>query len=198
MIVLKQQAMQDIGQVYQIDEKQIREARYQLEDFLIHSKEWRKEAPTTTFEEMYKASDEIETLLLEVRFTDPRTIQVIKSLQLPDTSYFEFVPDEKGTALPEDFWSWPAAQITKGWSSQTRAVAYILNTFQKRKWTLISDIALEHSLRAQVSRTVPEKYTKVQAGTRIIDQGEKVPPRHITMMQAMKQAVSERRRLKDP
>src|SRR3990167_5545971 len=162
MIVLKQQAMQDIGQVYQIDDKQIREARYQLEDFLIHSKEWRREAPTTTFEEMYKAADEIETLLLEARFPDPRTIQVIKSLNLPDASYFEFVPDENGTNLPDDFWNWPAEQIAKGDGSQARAVAYILNTFKKRRWALTPDIALEHSLRAQVSRTVPEKYTKVQ------------------------------------
>ena len=91
-IVLKQQAMQDVGEIYQIDDKQIRDARYLLEEDLIHNKDWRTAAPSSTFEEMYKAADELETLLLEARFTDPRTIQKIKELHLPDASYFEYHP----------------------------------------------------------------------------------------------------------
>src|SRR3990167_5075708 len=50
-IILKQQAMKDIGKIYQIDDKQIHEARYQLEDFLIHKKDWRQRIPNSTFEE---------------------------------------------------------------------------------------------------------------------------------------------------
>jgi len=53
-------------------------------------------------------------------------------------------------------------------------------------------------LRAQVARTVPDRYTKVQAGTRIINQGERVTSRHITMVQAMKQAIYEERKLSNP
>ncbi len=197
-IVLKQQAMQDIGRIYQIDDRQIREARYQLEDLLIHVKEWRQAAPTSTFEEMYKAADELETILLEARFTDPRTIQKIKELVLPDTSYFEFIPDENVMSLPSDFWNRVTKQMTQNGPFHKETVTYIIQIFQEKKWILSEDTALEHSLRSQVSRTVPEKYTKVQAGTRMIDQGERITSRHITMVQAMKQAISDSRRLEDP
>lgn len=199
-IVLKQQAMQDVGKIFQIDDKQIREARYQLEDTLIRNKDWREAAPSSTFEEMYKAADELETLLLEARFTDPRTIQKIKELSLPETSYYEYIPEETETPqnLPNEFWERTSQQIAQTGTFHREAIAYVIRSFQERPWILSEDMALEHSLRAQVSRTVPEKLTKVQAGTRIIDQGERITSRHLTMMQAMKTAISENRRLGDP
>lgn len=199
-IVLKQQAMQDVGKIFQIEDKQIRDARYQLEDTLIHNREWREIVPTSTFEEMYKAADELETLLLEARFTDPRTIQKIKELNLPDISYFEFIPEEteEPRRLPAEFWDRITQQISVSDAFHPETIRYIVGNFQNREWSLTEDIALEHSLRAQVSRTVPEKLTKVEAGTRIINQGERITSRHLTMMQAMKQAISENRRLNDP
>jgi hypothetical protein len=199
-IVLKQKAMQDVGDIYQIDDKKIRNARYMLEEDLIHNKEWRQSAPSSTFEEMYKAADEIETLLLEARFTDPRTIQKIKELDLPEASYFEFIPEGANIplTLPAEFWDRLSHQIAQSDAFHQETIRYVVKAFQKRSWVLSQDIALERSLRAQVTRTVPEKMTKISAGTRIIDQGEKVTSRHLNMMQAMKQAISESRKMWDP
>ncbi len=199
-IVLKQQAMQDVGDIYQIDDRQIRDARYDLEEDLIHNKEWRKAAPSSTFEEMYKASDELETLLIEARFTDPRTIQKIKELNISDASYFEYIPEGANIPLnlPQEFWQRTAQQIAQSDAFHRETVDYVIHSFQSRTWTLVQDSALERSLRAQVGRTVPDKMTKVLAGTRIIDQGERITSRHLTMMQSMKQAISESRKIWDP
>lgn len=199
-IVLKQQAMQDVGKIYKIEDRQIRDARYALEDDLIRNKDWRNAAPSSTFEEMYKAADELETLLLEARFTDPRTIQKIKELNLPDSSYFELIPNDAGDPirLPPEFWNRILQQIAQSDAFHKEAIAYVVGAFQSNAWNLTEDAALEHSLRAQVSRTIPEKFTKVLAGTRIIDQGETVTSRHLTMMQAMKQAISDSRKMWDP
>jgi putative nucleotidyltransferase with HDIG domain len=199
-VLLRQQAMQDIGKVYQIDDKQIRDARYHLEDLLIHSKQWRQTAPSSTFEEMYKASDALETLLIEARFTDPRTIQKIKELSLPDFSYYEWIPDEDESSaiLPDEFWSRLSLQLSQSDLFHTETLNYILQQFQEIQWTLVEDIPLEHALRSQVSGRVPEKLTHVIAGTRLVDQGEKITSRHLVMMQAMKQAISDSRRLGDP
>lgn len=196
-LVLKQQAVKDIGRIYELDEKQVREARHALEDRLIHSKGWRQAAPRSTFEEMYKMADELESLLLEARFTDPRTLQEIRHLGLPETPYFELVPEEMHT-LPSDFWGRISTELLQNGVYSTEAVRYMLNLFEARHWTFVEDVSLEHSLRAQVSRQVPEKFTHVQAGTRILDQGERVTSRHLTMMQAMKQTISEGRRLWEP
>ena len=199
-IVLRQQTMQDIGAIYQIEDKQIRDARYLLEEDLIHNKEWRGSAPSSTFEEMYKAADELETLLLEARFTDPRTIQKIKELNIPDISYFELIPEGINipVKLPAEFWNRISQQIVASDAFHGETVRYVVDSFQKRSWILAEDFALERNLRAQVSRKVPEKMTKVLAGTRIIDQGEKITSRHLTMMQAMKQAISESRNVWNP
>ncbi len=199
-IVLKQQAMQDIGDIYQMDDKQIRDARYDLEEDLIRNKAWRQAAPSSTFEEMYKASDELETLLIEARFTDPRTIQKIKELNLSDSSYFEYLSEDIGasSALPLPFWQRISQQIRQSDAFHRETVDYVIRSFQSRNWSLIQDSALERSLRAQVGRTVPDKMTKVLAGTRLINQGERITSRHLTMMQAMKQAISESRKVWDP
>ncbi len=198
-IVLRQQATKDIGEITQIDDKQIRDERYALEEDLIHNREWREAAPSSTFEEMYKAADELETLLLEARFTDPRTIQKVRELSLPDSSYFEFIPENPNAVhLPPEFWSRTAHQISQSDAFHKETVKYVIQAFQKQTWNLVQDTALERSLRAQVARTVPEKMTKVLAGTRIIDQGERITSRHLTMMQSMKQAISESRKVWDP
>lgn len=199
-IILKQQAMQDIGLIYQIDDKQIRDARYILEEDLIHNPDWRAQAPSSTFEEMYKAADELETILLEARFTNPRTLQKIKELNLSDSSYFDWVPGQVETPLilPEDVWKRISAIVAQSDAFHRETIAYVVESFQHRPWSLVEDAALERSLRAQVGRMIPDKMTKVVAGTRIIDQGERVTSRHLTMMQSMKQAISESRKIWDP
>jgi putative nucleotidyltransferase with HDIG domain len=199
-IVLKQQAMQDVGKIYQIDDKQIRDVRYELEESLVHRRDWRKFAPSSTFEEMYKAADEFETLLLEERFTDPRTIQKIKDLNLSDTSYYEYVPEnhQEPQLLSSEFWKTLSDQVAESGTFHQETIRYVASFFEARSWTFTEDMALENSLRSQLSRTVPERVTKIYAGTRILDPGELITSRHITMMSAMKQAISDSRRLWEP
>jgi membrane-associated HD superfamily phosphohydrolase len=149
---------------------------------------------------MYKAADELETLLLEARFTDPRTIQKIKELGLPDASYFEYIPESASTSLilPAEFWGKIADQVSSSGVFHRETVQYVLAPFTKKGWLLVQDEALERSLKSQVGRTIVEKMTKIQAGTRIINPGDKVTSRHLTMMQAMKQAISDSRNIWDP
>ena len=199
-IILKQQAMQDIGKIYQLDDKEIRDIRHELEENLVHRRDWRKAAPSSTFEEMYKAADEFETLLLEERFTDPRTIQKIKELNLSDTSYYEYISEnkEKSVFLPAEFWNELSDQVSQSGTFHLETVKYVTSFFEARSWTFVEDPALESSLRAQVSRMVVDKVTKVYAGTRILNPGDLITSRHITMMSSMKQAISDSRNLWDP
>jgi putative nucleotidyltransferase with HDIG domain len=197
-IILKQQAMKDIGQIYQIDDKEIRDVRLDLENQLIQGRKWRLAAPSSTFDEMYKAADILETQLLEARFTDPRTIQKIKDLNLPEEYFHEFLPDDSDTDLPPQFWSRMAGQLGAAEPFQKETIAYVIDTFRQHQWKLIEDRALMHGIRAQVSNAIPERLTRVDAGTRMIDQGEQITSRHLAMMQAMKQAISDSRKLEDP
>ncbi|HLB58687.1 MAG TPA: HDIG domain-containing protein, partial [Bdellovibrionota bacterium] len=197
-IVLRQQAMKDVGDIYQIDEKQIREVRLLLEEDLIHNKEWRNRASTSTFEQMYKAADQLETYLLETRFADPRTIQKVKDLHLSEDPYFEFIPSNATQLLPHEFWQKTTRILVQNDGFQKETVSYVVDAFHNQSWHLIQDMALERRLRSQISLAIPDKIAQVVAGTRIIDQGEIVTSRHLLMMQAMKQALSDSRKLWDP
>jgi putative nucleotidyltransferase with HDIG domain len=193
-IVMQQQAMQDIGAIYQIDESEIRDAHAEVEQQLIQEGQWRKAAPSSTFEEMYRAADLLETALLEARFTDLRTIQKMKELQFSDTFFYDADPD----SLPPDFWDQIASQVEAGGPFHQETLDFLTQAYKDRSWTLVEDSAFVHSVRTQVRRSVPDRLTPVSAGTRIIDQGEVVTSRHLAMMQAMKQALSDSRKLYDP
>lgn len=196
-IVLKQQAMKDIGSIYQIEDHEIFQVGQTVSDDLTTGK-WRTSAPKSTFEEMHRAHRALETQLLEVRFTDPRTIQKIRELNLPEESFYEFIPDET-EELPSGFWESMAKQLSESDHYQPETISTLIEAYKTQpQWYLVEDQGLTHSIRVQVSNAIPEKLTRVEAGTRIINQGDQITSRHLTMMQAMKQAISEDRKLEDP
>lgn len=199
-IVLKTQASQDIGTIYQIDDREVRGARLKMEQDLFRNRDWRRSVPSATFEEMYKASDQMETFLLESRLTDPRTIQKIKELNLPEESFYEYIPPhlDEPVVLPDEFWEKIADQIQKSAAFHEQTIDYVVGAFKDQSWTLVQDRVLERNLQSQSMRLIPEKMTKIQAGTRIINPGDIVTSRHLTMMQSMKQAISESRKIWDP
>lgn len=200
-IILKQQAMQSIGKIYRIQDERIREVRARFDEHVIRAKDWRSTIPPISFEEIYKAVDALETFLWEARFTDPRTIQVIKTLRHADTSfYYDYVSEADGRmpVLAPDFWKQMEIRLSQNGEFPIQTTQYVVEIFEKNSWPLTEDPATQEFLRQQISRTVPEKMTKVYGGTRILAPGERITSRHLTMMQAMKQAISEGRRLWDP
>jgi cyclic-di-AMP phosphodiesterase PgpH len=63
---------------------------------------------------------------------------------------------------------------------------------------LQNDIGLEKRLKQLAQENIPQQYTEVEAGSHIIDPGEKVTLRHIMMLMAMKNALGESRNLWSP
>ena len=53
-------------------------------------------------------------------------------------------------------------------------------------------------MRQEVQSEIPDRFTRVEAGTQIIKTGEKVAQRHIAMLQAMKNALAQARNLWAP
>lgn len=199
-IILKQEAVRDIGKIYQISEKEVRQRRIEFENFLIYNQDWRKYAADSTFEEMYRGIDAFEKALLQVRFTDPRTMQKIHELQLPLTYYMVYTPAdlEEPVIFPTQIWdtigflAFPEENFRGGTAS------VIVGYFQSKGWTVEEDLNAERVLRRKIQGQVADKYTHVSAGSRIIDQGERVTARHIAMLQAMKKALSDQRNLWHP
>lgn len=199
-IILKQEAIRDIGKIYQISEKDIRQRRIEFENFLIYNQDWRKYATDSTFEEMYRGVDELEKVLMQVRLTDPRTLQKMNELSLPHTNYLIYTPADVDEAviLPTQVWNAIELLAFPKESFRGGTAAVIIGYFQSKGWFVEEDFNAERVLRTKIQSKVVDKYTHVSAGSRIIDQGERVTTRHIAMLQAMKKSLSDERNLLHP
>ena len=197
-IILKQEILRDIGKIYSVSDKEIRHRRSEFENFLIYNQDW-KEGSQINFEEMYSAVGLLEKDLLRLRFTDPRTLSKMKELGISTKNTLIYTPNEfnDNHELPEVVWNYLYEQELEN-SISPRAAKFVTDWFKDKNWQLNEDIPNQRNLRRKLQGTVPDKYTHVSAGSRVIDQGEKVTSRHIAMLQAIKKALSERRNLLHP
>lgn len=197
-MVLRQEALKDIGSIYEINDKEVKERRLNFENYLIHHQNWRDQAEDSTFEEMNKIADRVEDLLFAARFTDPRTLKKMHELNLDIEDYF-VVPSHKGSLslLPIEFWQ-EVTNFLEGKKFPKTSIQFIVNYFQKFQWVLDNDLVSQKKLQEIVELSVPEKVKKIRSGSRIIDQGERVTAKHIAMLVAMKSALAESRKLWQP
>lgn len=199
-IILRQEAVRDIGKIYQIPEKIIRQRRMDFENFLIYNQDWRKYANSSSFDEMYQAVDAFEKVLSQIKFTDPRTLHKIRELNLPSTHYLIFTPADLSEEIifPAQIWTEIAKLALPTSQFQSGTTSVITGFFQSKTWTLEEDPSTELTLRRKMQSKIGDKYTHVSAGSRIIDQGERVTGRHIAMLLAMKKVLSDQRKLWHP
>jgi cyclic-di-AMP phosphodiesterase PgpH len=195
--ILKQEALIDIGKIYLIDPDTIRNRRLEFENFLIYDQGWRKQAKLSTFDEMYRAIEKLERILLEMRFSDARTIQKMKELGFKTTFFQELAPFDpsQGAFFPEKVWDFIESKAFDPKVFHKSTIDFISEYLKNKIWPLKEDIAAQRKLRQAVEADVPVKYTEVAAGSRIVDGGEKVTTRHLAMLQAMKKAMNDKRNL---
>lgn len=201
-IILKQEAVKDIGKIFKVSEKEVHQRRIEFENFLIYNQDWRS-APAlnnSSFEELYSTIDMFDKILLKVRFTDTRTLQIMKDLGILTPNYFIYTPNElsNNNKIPPKIWEEIGQVLNKEHKLDPTAIDFVINFIKEKGWQFEEDIPAQQTLRKKLQSRVSDKYTHVSAGSRIIDQGEKVTSRHVAMMSAMKQAASEKRNLWHP
>jgi len=198
--ILNQQAVQDIGSIYRLDEKEILNRRRALEEQLIHHPEWRKKLPKATFEELFFGVHQLQNALLQSRFTDERTLSKIKHFDLLKEKFF-LLPSEPLSGplhLDPSFWERIEVEAFEGDPIPAEGADFLIQFFKERGWNLFNDTLSERNLRQAILESLPETYTRIEAGSRLIDSGEKVTLRHVAMMRAMKDALKKAHALWEP
>ncbi len=198
--ILRQEAVRDVGKIYQLDENTVRQRRIDFEKSLIADQQWRERIPDSTLEEMHRAADLLTKSLADLRFTDPRTLKRMEEVELPVVGYQIYTPGDLNQAvkLPPQIWSYVQSHAFEGQNFSPGVTAFVADYYKDSPWKIFEDSLPQRSLKKRLQARVPDKYTHVKAGSRIIDQGDKVTGRHITMLQAMKQAMSDSRNLSSP
>lgn len=200
-VILKQDAVRDIGRVYEITENDIRQRRNEFENFLLYNQDWQKqENQSASFEQIRKAIDTLDHVLSSLRFTDTRTLQKIHEVGFPIENIEIFTPGDSldGITLPDPILENIKQQFFPNTEFSPFVTSILFEYFKFKKWHFKEDVPTERALRKWIQSKVPKKYTHINAGNRIIDQGEKVTTRHIAMLQAMKSALGENRNLWSP
>ncbi|MGA8163840.1 MAG: HDIG domain-containing metalloprotein [Waddliaceae bacterium] len=196
-IILKQEAVRDIGSIYRFPDAEVRKRRRDFDNFLVSDKEWRQEVPGSTFNDMYKGGDMLEKSLLTARLTDPRTLHKMQELDLPAKFYLSFTPSDEDITRPLTKETWAAIQEETFPEGQfdPKTADFIVNYFQNTAWELEKDLSSRKAIRRKIQAQIPDIYTHISAGSRMINQGEKVTSRHLAILQAMKKALKEQRHL---
>lgn len=195
-IIMKQEAIRDIGKIYQIDPKQIRQIRFEFENSLVQE----DRTGGVNYKDSYTAADIFEEVLLNARFTDSKTIQQMDQLEFSTEDFQVFTPSSTAApiVLPRQYWKRFSQDVSKMDRVNPRALDSVLRFFQGKKWSFSPDNDRYSKVTKKAQNQVPDKLTAVKAGTRVIDQGEKVSSRHILMMSAMKSALGENKKLWEP
>jgi len=194
-LVIKQQSVRDIGAIYRIKEKQLRQIRFDFESYLLTRSDWRDKLKQSTFDELYRGADAIEEILSHARFTNSRTLQKMKDYGLSTEDYYLYTPEnlQEPTVLPRSFWNKVREKAFVAGNFSTETANFVLNSFENQTWTLQQDSTSERFIRQVVQDKVPDQYTPMRAGERIIEPGERVTGRHLAMLQAMKGAIAKER-----
>ena len=119
---------------------------------------------------------------------------------IPVNGYEVFSPhgDLGAVTFPQTVWSDIEKVAFTGKIYHSGTKSFVLNYLKKYAWRLEIDEDAIQLLTKVVKETVPDRYTLVNAGDRIIDQGEKVTPRHQAMVNALKRILNEKRNLWHP
>ncbi len=188
--ILREESLQDIGLIYYIDDEEIVNAEQKIQDELIKTSEWRKQFPSLTFEELMNASDAIRNTLFTVEFCDERTVQKLEQMGM---HRYRFIPCD--ISHIQTFWD-AVEKIT--FPQMGDASRLIFEKYRNYPWQIYEDFEVRHILRRKIKEQIPVKITHVEAGSRIIDAGDMVTRRHLSMLQQMKKVLTDEIHLLKP
>lgn len=200
-VIMRQDALRDIGKIYQISQKDIRQKRIEFENFLLYNQAWhQQQVEGGAFHELYNASERMEKALTQLRLTDAHTLEKMNEFGFSIQNYQIYTPNTlfEQTLLPNYIWNEIQKNYFPSKNFDSLVTALIIEFFKNSHWHIEEDIPTQRLLRKRVQADVPEKMTHVSAGNRIIDQGDKVTARHVAMLQSMKESLGASRHLTSP
>lgn len=198
--LLKQESMRDVGKIYRMDDKLVLQKAGEVERDLITNPEWRNRVPLATFETMYAGKEAVRDALLMSRFVDARTWQKMKSVGFPLEGYFIFDPKTflNDGSFPEEIWQGIQKIAFPDANEMKQSSEYILKQYRNEGWRFHEDLSAQNAVRQLVKISIPLKRTQIEPGSRIINAGERITPRHLDIMKAMKKALAEQQNLLTP
>jgi putative nucleotidyltransferase with HDIG domain len=195
--ILREESLRDIGRIYYFDDEDVIKSERQVQDELIRNPDWRQRFPSLTFDDLMIANDKIHNTLLSVEFTDERTVRKLAMMGITSSKFLPYQFDTEGSWLMESVWEQVEKEASSG-VEMMEVLHFMLDKYRGYSWKLKEDFNLRHALRRFIKDQIRIKKTHVEAGTRIINAGDKVTQRHLNMLQEMKRVLTEEQHLLKP
>jgi putative nucleotidyltransferase with HDIG domain len=183
---------------FKIDDKDLdqqrREFRRQFQD---NNDLWHNSiSEKRNLEEAYLAVDSLFEAARKALFTDSNTCHELRKNGINlDLIYPLDGIGEQGLKIPENIWKSLANVAYQGKEIPELAKDYALNYLEEKFWRLDIDPKANRMIREKIYSQIPPKRVYVNAGTKIIDKGEKVTAVHIEKFMALRKALKEKRQL---
>ncbi len=130
--VIKQQSVRDVGMIYRISEKQLRQIRFDFETYLLTHSDWRDKLKSATFDELYRGADSLEDVLSHARFTNSRTLQKMKDYGLSTKDIYIYTPEnlQERAILPKTIWNKVRERAFVSENFSPEIASFILDSFE--------------------------------------------------------------------
>ena len=190
--LLKEESVRDLGKIYYLEDTEVLKVEKRIQESLIDRPSWRQELSAASFEELMRANESLRKVLLKVEFSDARTLARLKKIGQFSKNSLVYTTDEMAGGISQDLWQ-KIGQMA--FRVKSEATQYILDQYQNHPWVLKEDLEKQHFVSRLIKDSIPLKMTKVAAGNKIINTGDRVTMRHIEMLKGMKKNLLEHRHI---
>lgn len=195
--ITKRESIREISSIYALDAREVKKVKNYFCKSLIKNEDWQRLNSSSPVN-INSILDPLESYLLHSRFTDEKTLMQIQNIPLPVGGYYIYSPKRNQNFLPGEFWDTIREILINQVSIDPIIIDYIIHSYRNIEWRLVPDSLKHREIIQAIENFIPISYTEIKAGDHILSQGDRITPRHIAMLQAMKKALQEQRNLWHP
>lgn len=153
-LILRQEAVRDVGKIYQISPSNIRQRRVEFDNFLLYNQAWYEQVESGTFDQLYHATEVMEKVLMQLRLTDVQTLDKIKKEDQPSKDYFVYTPAtvNEFVTLPSFVWESIQKQHFPDKTFSPLVRDLVIEFFKPKQWRIQEDIPSQRAVRKMINK----------------------------------------------
>lgn len=199
MIVLRQEALVDLGKIWRIKESDIKNVKKDFLRHLSNHPKWR-DSYQVTYSQMKNLTDKVIKKLDMWHFTNQRTFRKREEIGL-STKYYSSVNysnSKKAVTLPNEFWRKLEKELIQKNSAYNKEIEYIVGMFRGYRYLIERDHEARSFMEKSIYQTVPEVYSSRAKNDLIVKKGNKITKKEYDQIVAMKDSIQKSRNLLSP
>ncbi len=199
MILLKQEALVDLGKIWKIKESDLKLIEGDFLRQLSNHPNWREIYPVT-YNEMTQVSKEVIEKLASWHFTDRRTYKKREEIgqSVAKYSIIEAPVYKKPVTLPNEFWRKLEREVVAKNSQYVKEIGYVVGIFRGNRYFVERDHDERALMEKNIFITIPEVFSSRSQHDMIVKKGDQITQREYDQILAMKEALKNSRNLLSP